>query len=72
MQHFLSYARERALLAIEENDRARARWLRELTGRPWTDTTQYHVSLCTSALGLMLAARVLRIAKTHFRSVGCV
>ena len=61
--------RERALRVIEETDRARRRYVQEVTGRPWTDILlQFDVSLCTSTLGLMLAERVLcETVRSHFR-----
>ena len=68
VQELYGFSRERALRAIEESDKARGRYLRELTGRSWTDTLQYDISLCTSTLGLMLAGRVLcETVRTHFR-----
>ena len=61
---------EKALRIIEETDRARERYIQQVTGRPWTETLpKFDISMCTSALGLMLARRVLyETARTHLRS----
>ncbi len=69
VQELYGFSREQALRALEESDRARGRYLRELTGIPWTDSLQYDISLSTSKLGLMLAARVLcEAARARFRN----
>lgn len=69
VQELYGFSREHALHAIEESDRCRARCLRELTGRSWTDALQYDLVIGTSALGLMLAGKVLcEAARAHFRA----
>ena len=68
VEELYNLSREQALRVIDESDRARGRYLLGLTGRPWTDTVQYDISLCTSSIGLMLAGRVLcDTVRTHFR-----
>ena len=69
VQELYGLSRERALHVIDESDRVRERSVHELTGRPWTDTLQYDVSLCTSSLGLELAGRViLELVRHHIRA----
>jgi CMP/dCMP kinase len=71
VQEIYSLSPQQALHTIQESDHARSRYLRDLTGRSWTDTTQYDISLCTSSLGLMLAERVLfELVRTRFRGCG--
>jgi cytidylate kinase len=71
VQAIYSLSCERALQVIDESDRARGRYLRELTGRMWTDTVQYDVCLDTSSLGLMLAGRILvELVRLRFRCAG--
>jgi len=71
VQEVYSLPPQQALHTIHESDYARSRYLRDLTGRSWTDTTQYDISLCTSSLGLMLAERILfELVKTRFRGCG--
>ena len=53
------FSGEQALRHIEATDSARARYLLELTGQPWTDALQYDVTLCTSAVGLALAGQTI-------------
>lgn len=68
VQELFEINRDRALKAIDENDHARGRYLQDITGRNWTDSTQYDLSICTSTLGLMLAARTLvETVRTRFR-----
>jgi CMP/dCMP kinase len=67
IEELFGYSRERALREIEESDRGRERCLRALTSRSWTDTRQYDLAFSTSALGLMLAGRILcEAVRRHF------
>jgi len=71
VQEIYSLSPQQALHTIQESDYTRSRYLRDLTGRTWTDTTQYDISLCTSSLGLMLAERTLfELVRTRFRGCG--
>jgi cytidylate kinase len=68
VQELYSLTAQDGLRAIHESDVARSRYLRDLTGRTWTDAAQYDICLCTSSLGLMLAERtLLELARTRFR-----
>jgi cytidylate kinase len=68
VQDLYSLTANEALRAIQESDMARSRYLRELTGRTWTDMAQYDICLCTSSLGLMLTERILfELVRTRFR-----
>ncbi len=69
VEELYGISHEQALRVIEESDRARRRYIQQVTGRPWTDILlRFDVTLCTSTLGLMLAERVLcETARIHFR-----
>ena len=59
IESLFGVSREKAMQLIENSDNARGRYLQELTGRTWTDAEQYHVSLCTSSVGLESASELL-------------
>ena len=58
-----------AIHLVQESDKARGRFLEEITGRPWTDALQYAVSVCTSVLGEDLAVQAIcDLVKARFGS----
>ncbi len=58
---------QRAQELLRESDASRSRGLLELTGRPWSDATQYALCLDTGALGLELATQlVLDVVRDRF------
>jgi CMP/dCMP kinase len=44
---------------VADSDRQRARFLRSLNGLEWTDTTRYHLSVNTAAVGLENAGKLV-------------
>lgn len=51
--------REAAMAVLHDSDRARARFVRHLTGRDWCDATLYDLCLDTAALGVDRAADLI-------------
>ncbi len=67
IQEICELSPQRALARIEETERARGRYLEQLTGRPWTDAVQYDLSICTSSIGLDRAASLIcALARDRF------
>lgn len=62
--HSLSYDDARALL--EENDKARAAYYSEHTGKVWGDVNNYHMILDTSRFGIENCAEIMM---KYFRRV---
>ena len=50
---------ENAKIMLEENDKARAAYYNENTGKLWGDVNNYHMILDTSKLGIENCADIL-------------
>ncbi|NTV90946.1 MAG: cytidylate kinase-like family protein [Clostridiales bacterium] len=52
---------------VEDNDKARARYHKDVTGMEWNDARQYHLAIDTGRLGLESAKNVIiSYASEHF------
>ena len=61
---------QEALKMISSIDQDRALYLRQFTGQNWLDTTHYHLSLDTSAVGLWKAeAIILETLQARFNDI---
>jgi cytidylate kinase len=49
----------RARKTLEESDKSRSRYHRDVTGREWTDSKQYHIALDTGRLGLDVSKNII-------------
>ncbi|NTV88850.1 MAG: cytidylate kinase-like family protein [Clostridiales bacterium] len=57
----------RAKKMIEDSDKSRLRYHRDITGREWMDARQYHLSLDTGHIGLDMAKDIIvNCVKEHF------
>jgi cytidylate kinase len=66
IQELFKLSAEKAIAMIQENDRARTKYARALTGRDWTDLRQFHLTIDTGAVG-MDAAEEAVVACLHGR-----
>jgi cytidylate kinase len=69
MQLYRISDRREALRAVMEQDRARERYLRAVTGRNWRDADQYDLCIDTSTAGFELATGlILALARNENRT----
>ncbi len=60
----------KAVKLIEDSDKSRARYHRDITGREWIDARQYHLSLDTSRLGMEGSINIiLNYIKEHYGEI---